>query len=69
MDIYKSASKITNKRCIKAGSDVVKQIENPFLSNLLYPILQCLDEKFLEADAQFGGIDQRKIFTLSQEVF
>lgn len=37
------------------------------LSGLLYPGLQALDEQYLKVDAQFGGIDQRKIFTFSEK--
>ena len=31
-------------------------------------ILQALDEEYLKVDAQFGGVDQRKIFTFSKKV-
>uniref|UniRef100_A0A673ZZZ4 Tyrosyl-tRNA synthetase 1 n=1 Tax=Salmo trutta TaxID=8032 RepID=A0A673ZZZ4_SALTR len=34
---------------------------------LLYPGLQALDEEYLKVDAQFGGVDQRKIFTLAEK--
>ena len=30
--------------------------------------LQALDEQYLGVDAQFGGEDQRKIFTLAEKV-
>ena len=33
-----------------------------------YPIMQCLDEQYLDVDAQFGGVDQRKIFALAKEI-
>jgi tyrosyl-tRNA synthetase len=33
----------------------------------LYPGLQALDEEFLGVDAQFGGVDQRKIFMLADK--
>ncbi len=52
----------------KAGAEVVKQSNNPLLSGLLYPGLQALDEEYLKCDAQFGGVDQRKIFMLAEEV-
>lgn len=45
-----------------AGTEVVKKSENPKVTSLLYPIMQVLDEKFLDADFELGGIDQRKIF-------
>jgi tyrosyl-tRNA synthetase len=37
------------------------------MSNLLYPILQALDEEYLNVDVQFGGVDQRKIFMFARE--
>ncbi|PFX34106.1 Tyrosine--tRNA ligase, cytoplasmic [Stylophora pistillata] len=51
----------------KAGSEVVKQVQHPLLSGLLYPGLQALDEEYLKVDAQFGGVDQRKIFTFAEK--
>jgi len=32
----------------------------------LYPGLQALDEQYLDCDFQFGGVDQRKIFTFAE---
>ncbi len=52
----------------KAGSEVVKQEENPKLSGLLYPLLQIADEKYLKTDVQLGGSDQRKIFVLARQL-
>ncbi|KAJ2637172.1 Tyrosine--tRNA ligase cytoplasmic, partial [Coemansia sp. RSA 1694] len=46
---------------------VVKQVSAPLLSGLLYPGMQALDEEYLGVDAQFGGVDQRKIFTLAEK--
>ncbi|XKL61834.1 hypothetical protein PGB90_001667 [Kerria lacca] len=67
LDVYKITSLITEHDAKKAGAEVVKQVENPLLSGLLYPGLQALDEEYLKVDAQFGGIDQRKIFTFSEK--
>lgn len=61
-DLYKLSSFTTVHDAIKAGSQVVKQSESPLLSSVLYPNMQCLDEEYLKVDAQFGGVDQRKIF-------
>ena len=68
MDFYKLATATTIRNATKAGAAVVKQTDNPLISSLVYPLLQALDEKYLEVDAQFGGIDQRKIFTLAEKV-
>ncbi|MES1904571.1 MAG: hypothetical protein MHPSP_000607 [Paramarteilia canceri] len=66
LDMYKLATETTIRNASKAGDAVVKQVSSPLLSSTLYPILQCLDEKYLQVDAQFGGVDQRKIFTLAE---
>ncbi|KAI0085264.1 tyrosyl-tRNA synthetase [Irpex rosettiformis] len=50
----------------KAGAEVVKQVESPLLSGLIYPGMQALDEQYLDCDFQFGGVDQRKIFTFAE---
>jgi len=67
LDVYRLSSITTVRNAKKAGAEVVKQVESPLLSGLLYPLLQALDEEYLDVDAQFGGIDQRKIFTLCEE--
>jgi tyrosyl-tRNA synthetase len=67
MDVYKMASLISEHDAKKAGAEVVKQTDNAPLSGLLYPILQVLDEQYLDVDAQFGGMDQRKLFTAAKE--
>ncbi|KAK7603568.1 hypothetical protein V9T40_003567 [Parthenolecanium corni] len=67
LDVYRMASLITEHDAKKAGAEVVKQVENPLLSGLIYPGLQALDEEHLKVDAQFGGVDQRKIFTLAEK--
>ena len=67
IDVYKFMSKITIDSAQKGGAEVVKQSENPALSGLAYPLLQVLDEVYLEADAELGGQDQRKIFMMSRD--
>lgn len=67
LDVYKLTAMITAKGAQHAGADVVKQSESPKLSGLLYPLLQALDEEHLGVDAQFGGVDQRKIFMLARD--
>jgi len=66
-DVYRFASITTIAEAKKAGAEVVKQDENPRMAPLLYPLLQALDEEYLKVDAQFGGMDQRKIFVLAHE--
>ncbi|UZJ51218.1 hypothetical protein CBS101457_000538 [Exobasidium rhododendri] len=66
MDNYRLCASITEHDALRAGSEVVKQVASPLLSGLLYPGLQALDEQYLDADFQFGGVDQRKIFIFAE---
>jgi tyrosyl-tRNA synthetase len=66
LDMYRLSSVVTEHDARKAGAEVVKQVSHPLLSGLLYPGLQALDEQYLGVDAQFGGVDQRKIFTYAE---
>jgi len=67
LDVYRLTSLVTVHDARKAGAEVVKQVDHPLLSGLLYPGLQALDEEYLKVDAQFGGVDQRKIFTFAEK--
>lgn len=67
MDLFKLSNKVSQNDAKRAGSDVVKQVDNPLLSGLIYPLMQALDEQYLDVDVQFGGVDQRKIFVLAEE--
>lgn len=66
LDNYKLCATVSEHDAKKAGAEVVKQVESPLLSGLLYPGLQALDEQYLDCDFQFGGVDQRKIFTFAE---
>ncbi|CAH1800083.1 unnamed protein product [Owenia fusiformis] len=67
LDVYRMSSMVTEHDAKKAGAEVVKQVDHPLLSGMLYPGLQALDEEYLKVDAQFGGVDQRKIFTFAEK--
>lgn len=67
MDLYRLSSIVTEHDAKKAGAEVIKQVASPLISGLLYPGLQALDEQYLKVDAQFGGVDQRKIFTFAEK--
>jgi len=50
-----------------AASEVVKLGDNPKLAGVIYPLMQALDEEYLKVEAQFGGMDQRKIMVYARE--
>ena len=66
-DMLKMATYASVHDAKKAGSEVVKQEDNPKLAGLIYPIMQALDEQYLNVDIQYGGTDQRKILVFARE--
>ena len=66
-DVLQLSSMVSVHDAHKAASEVVKLGDNPKLSGLIYPIMQALDEQYLDVDAQLGGTDQRKIMVLARE--
>jgi tyrosyl-tRNA synthetase len=66
-DVYRMQSLCTIEQAKRAGSEVVKQSDDPMLSSVTYPILQALDEQYIDADCQLGGVDQRKIFMFARD--
>jgi tyrosyl-tRNA synthetase len=67
-DLFKIAAKVTTKRALRAASEVVRMSGDAKVSGLMYPLLQILDVKYLEADITVGGIDQRNIYMLGREL-
>lgn len=67
LDVFRLSTICSEHDAKKAGADVVKQVENAMLSGLIYPGMQALDEHYLGVDAQFGGVDQRRIFVFAEK--
>jgi len=67
LDNLRLCSIVNEHDAKRAGAEVVKQVDSPLLSGLLYPGMQALDEQYLGCDFQFGGIDQRKIFIFAED--
>ena len=67
MDLYRMLAETTLSRAQRAGSEVVRQSENPKLGGLVYTLMQALDVAALDADIAYGGIDQRGIYMLARE--
>ncbi len=67
LDVLKMSTLASVHDTTKAASDVVKMGDNPKLSGLIYPMMQALDEEYLEVDIQIGAVDQRKILVFARE--
>jgi len=68
-DLLKLSTISSVRVCKKAASEAVKsaQGEQVRLSGLIYPLMQALDEEYLGVDAQFAGLDQRKILVYARD--
>ncbi|MBI2102823.1 tyrosine--tRNA ligase [Candidatus Woesearchaeota archaeon] len=67
IDMLKMATFTSVHDAMKSASEVVKFGDNPKLSGLIYPLMQSLDEQYLDVDIQYGGVDQRKILMFARE--
>jgi len=67
MDVLRMSTLASVRDATRAASEVVKGGDNPKISGLIYPIMQALDEEYLEVDMQMGAIDQRKILVFARE--
>ncbi len=68
LELYRLMADTTISRAQRAGSEVVRQSENPKLGGLVYTLMQSLDVAALDADIAYGGIDQRGIYMLAREL-
>ena len=68
-DLLKLSTFTSIRNSTKAASEAVKTArgDNVFLSGMIYPLMQALDEEYLGVDAQFAGLDQRKIMVYARE--
>uniref|UniRef100_A0A4W4G7A6 Tyrosine--tRNA ligase, cytoplasmic n=1 Tax=Electrophorus electricus TaxID=8005 RepID=A0A4W4G7A6_ELEEL len=62
LDVYRLSSIVTEHDAKKAGAEVVKQVEHPLLSGLLYPGLQVLS--FLQLDVMDTHLFKAFLFIL-----
>ena len=67
LSVLKLSRAITLNRAKRSMDEVGRQMENPTVSQMVYPIMQMVDIATLGVDAALGGIDQRKIHMLARE--
>jgi tyrosyl-tRNA synthetase len=65
-DVLKISTIATVDRATRAASEVTR-MKNPKVSELVYPIMQAVDEQYLDIDIQLGSMDQRHIFVFARE--
>ena len=68
-ELHKLALRTSIKRGLRSMQEVARDIENATVSQMLYPLMQTLDIKYLDLNAAQGGMEQRKIHMLARELF
>lgn len=66
-DIMKLAMKTTLNRGLRSMQEVARDIENAQISQIMYPLMQTEDIKFLKVEIAQAGLEQRKIHMLARE--
>ncbi|MFH1402926.1 MAG: tyrosine--tRNA ligase [Candidatus Altiarchaeota archaeon] len=66
-DVLEVGVKTTMNRALRSMQEVARDIENAHVSQVIYPLMQAVDIKALDADIAYGGIEQRKIHMLARE--
>ncbi len=66
-DLFDFASRVTINRALRSMQQVARDIENARVSQIVYPLMQALDIKYLNLDIAVGGIEQRKIHMIARE--
>ena len=66
-DVFKLALNNTLKRGLRSMQEIARDINNAKISQVIYPLMQIADFKYLKVDGALGGIEQRKIHMLAIE--
>jgi tyrosyl-tRNA synthetase len=66
-DVFTLATKNTLNRGLRSMQTVARDIDNAKISQVIYPLMQIVDFKYLKVDGALGGIEQRKIHMLALE--
>ncbi|MCL2549831.1 MAG: tyrosine--tRNA ligase [Methanimicrococcus sp.] len=67
LHVLKMAKTVTLSRATRSMDEVGRAMDNPMVSQLIYPIMQAIDIALLGVDIAVGGTDQRKIHMLARE--
>lgn len=66
-EVLTLCQQITLNRATRSMDEVGRAMDNPMVSQMVYPVMQVVDIPTLNVDAAVGGIDQRKIHMLARE--
>ena len=66
-DVLRLSSHTTVNRGTRSMQEVARNLDNAYVSQIIYPLMQIADVKRLKVDACQAGIEQRKIYMLARE--
>lgn len=69
MDLLTISQRVTARRAWRAMTMIAREQEDPYVSQMIYPLMQALDILYLGVRVAIGGTDQRKIHALTREIF
>jgi tyrosyl-tRNA synthetase len=67
LNVLKLSRVVTLNRARRSMDEVGRAMDDPTVSQMIYPLMQAVDISMLKVDVAVGGIDQRKIHMLARE--
>ena len=67
LNVLKLSRAVTLNRARRSMDEVGRAMDDPTVSQMVYPLMQAIDIAMLGVDIAVGGIDQRKIHMLARE--
>lgn len=68
-DVLKLALRTSMNRGLRSMEMVARDFEHAKVSQVVYPLMQTVDIKWLGVDIAVGGMEQRKIHALAREIY
>jgi len=67
LNVLKLSRAVNLNRARRSMDEVGRAMDDPTVSQIVYPLMQAVDIAMLKVDVAVGGIDQRKIHMLARE--
>ena len=67
LDVLKLSLKVRSLRAKRSMSIIAREEKDPYIAQMIYPLMQAVDIKHVKADIAFGDMPQRKIHMLARE--
>ncbi len=67
LDVLRMATGTTLLRAKRSMAEIAREVEDPDVAQVIYPLMQSVDIAHLKVDVAVGGIDQRKVHMVARE--